>query len=40
VIAADKNSTSVFPLPLELIGPLMQWANTKSPPPDDQARAT
>jgi regulator of protease activity HflC (stomatin/prohibitin superfamily) len=24
VIAADKNSTIVFPLPLELIGPLLQ----------------
>jgi regulator of protease activity HflC (stomatin/prohibitin superfamily) len=33
VIAADKNSTIVFPLPLELIGPLMQWLDRKPGPP-------
>ncbi len=31
VIAADKNSTIVFPLPLEVIGPLLR---TIKPPPD------
>jgi regulator of protease activity HflC (stomatin/prohibitin superfamily) len=31
VIAADKNSTIVFPLPLELIGPLLQ--RFVAPPP-------
>ncbi|MES1264762.1 MAG: slipin family protein [Variovorax sp.] len=29
VIAADKNSTIVFPLPLEIMGPLLQWMNKK-----------
>jgi len=33
VIAADKNSTIVFPLPLELIGPLLQWLDRKPGPP-------
>lgn len=33
VIAADKNSTIVFPLPLELIGPLMTWLDRKPGPP-------
>src|SRR6201993_3073921 len=33
VIAADKNSTIVFPLPLELIGPLIQWLDRKPGPP-------
>jgi len=32
VIAADKNSTIVFPLPLDIIGPLLK-AITRSPPP-------
>ena len=27
VIAADKNSTIVFPLPLDIIGPLLQAVN-------------
>jgi regulator of protease activity HflC (stomatin/prohibitin superfamily) len=34
VIAADKNSTIVFPLPLELIGPLLQRFG---PVPPDRA---
>ena len=34
VIAADKNSTIVFPLPLEIIGPLLQWMNRKPGAPD------
>jgi len=29
VIAADKNSTIVFPLPLDIIGPLLQAVNRK-----------
>jgi len=29
VIAADKNSTIVFPLPLDIIGPLLQALNAK-----------
>jgi regulator of protease activity HflC (stomatin/prohibitin superfamily) len=32
VIAADKNSTIVFPLPLELIGPLLQRFVAPPPP--------
>ena len=32
VIAADKNSTIVFPLPLDIVGPLLQ-ALKPSPPP-------
>ncbi|VTU13967.1 MULTISPECIES: slipin family protein [unclassified Variovorax] len=27
VIAADKNSTIVFPLPIEIMGPLLKWMN-------------
>ena len=34
VIAADKNSTIVFPLPLEIIGPLLQWMSRKPGAPD------
>ena len=34
VIAADKKSTIVFPLPLEIIGPLLQWMNRKPGAPD------
>jgi hypothetical protein len=30
VIAADKNSTIVFPLPLDIVGPLLKWLNAKS----------
>jgi len=30
VIAADKNSTIVFPLPVDIIGPLLQGMNRKS----------
>jgi regulator of protease activity HflC (stomatin/prohibitin superfamily) len=30
VIAADKNSTIVFPLPLDIISPLLQWAQKRS----------
>ena len=30
VIAADKNSTIVFPLPMDIIGPLLQWAQKRS----------
>jgi len=33
VIAADKNSTIVFPLPLELVGPLVRWMDAKTQPP-------
>ncbi|CAN7630455.1 slipin family protein [Variovorax sp. LjRoot290] len=33
VIAADKNSTIVFPLPLEVIGPLLQWIKKKADAP-------
>jgi len=29
VIAADKNSTIVFPLPLDIVGPLLQALNAK-----------
>ncbi len=36
VIAADKNSTIVFPLPLDIISPLLQWAKGKSGAPADQ----
>lgn len=36
VIAADKNSTIVFPLPLEVIGPLLQWMRKKGEEPDAQ----
>jgi regulator of protease activity HflC (stomatin/prohibitin superfamily) len=33
VIAADKNSTIVFPLPIEVIGPLLRrWAREDEPP--------
>jgi regulator of protease activity HflC (stomatin/prohibitin superfamily) len=35
VIAADKNSTIVFPLPLEVVGPLMQWVKKKAEPPPE-----
>jgi regulator of protease activity HflC (stomatin/prohibitin superfamily) len=31
VIAADKNSTIVFPLPLDIIGPLLQTLNRNNP---------
>ena len=31
VIAADKNSTIVFPLPLDIIGPLLQLAARRAP---------
>jgi len=34
VIAADKNSTIVFPLPLEVIGPLLQWIKKKADAPE------
>lgn len=34
VIAADKNSTIVFPLPLELIGPLLKWMNRRPGAPE------
>ncbi|MBT2302712.1 slipin family protein [Variovorax paradoxus] len=34
VIAADKNSTIVFPLPLEVIGPLLQWIKKKGDAPE------
>jgi regulator of protease activity HflC (stomatin/prohibitin superfamily) len=33
VIAADKNSTIVFPLPLDIISPLLQWAKGKATTP-------
>ncbi len=29
VIAADKNSTIVFPLPLDIVGPLLRWFDKK-----------
>ena len=29
VIAADKNSTIIFPLPLDIVGPLLQWLRKK-----------
>ncbi len=29
VIAADKNSTIVFPLPLDIVGPLLRWVDKK-----------
>ncbi|VTU15660.1 slipin family protein [Variovorax sp. RA8] len=29
VIAADKNSTIIFPLPLDIVGPLLQWLQKK-----------
>jgi hypothetical protein len=29
VIAADKNSTIVFPLPLDIVGPLLQALGKK-----------
>ena len=32
VIAADKNSTIVFPLPLDIVGPLLQALKPPSPP--------
>ncbi len=32
VIAADKNSTIVFPLPLDIISPLLEWAKGKARP--------
>lgn len=32
VIAADKNSTIVFPLPMDVIGPLLEAAKAKTPP--------
>jgi regulator of protease activity HflC (stomatin/prohibitin superfamily) len=35
VIAADKNSTIVFPLPLEVVGPLLQWVKKKAEPPPE-----
>ncbi|MEX8518928.1 MAG: slipin family protein [Leptothrix sp. (in: b-proteobacteria)] len=33
VIAADKNSTIVFPLPIDILGPLLQTMISKTPPP-------
>jgi len=33
VIAADKNSTIVFPLPLDIVGPLLQALKQPPPPP-------
>ncbi|MBI5716405.1 MAG: slipin family protein [Burkholderiales bacterium] len=33
VIAADKNSTIVFPLPMDVMGPLLRWVESKAPPP-------
>jgi regulator of protease activity HflC (stomatin/prohibitin superfamily) len=35
VIAADKNSTIVFPLPLDIISPLLQWAKGKAGAPTE-----
>ena len=32
VIAADKNSTIVFPLPLEVLGPLVKWLGRAGSP--------
>jgi len=29
VIAADKNSTIVFPLPLDIVGPLLDMAKSR-----------
>lgn len=29
VIAADKNSTIIFPLPLDIVGPLLRWMQKK-----------
>ena len=29
VIAADKNSTIIFPLPLDIVGPLLRWLDKK-----------
>ena len=29
VIAADKNSTIIFPLPLDIVGPLLRWLEKK-----------
>jgi regulator of protease activity HflC (stomatin/prohibitin superfamily) len=29
VIAADKNSTIVFPLPLDIVGPMLRWLEKK-----------
>lgn len=34
VIAADKNSTIVFPLPVDIIGPLLQGMNRRSEGPN------
>ena len=30
VIAAEKNSTIVFPLPLDIISPLLPWVKGKA----------
>ena len=32
VIAADKNSTIVFPLPVDLLGPLLEHLGRRPPP--------
>jgi regulator of protease activity HflC (stomatin/prohibitin superfamily) len=34
VIAADKNSTIVFPLPIEIMGPLLKWMNRMGEAPN------
>jgi regulator of protease activity HflC (stomatin/prohibitin superfamily) len=39
LIAADKNSTIVFPLPLDIIGPLLQWVTDKNAARTDANRA-
>jgi regulator of protease activity HflC (stomatin/prohibitin superfamily) len=33
VIAADKNSTIVFPLPMDVLGPLLKWAEAGAAAP-------
>jgi regulator of protease activity HflC (stomatin/prohibitin superfamily) len=35
VIAADKNSTIVFPLPLDILGPLLRRLGAAPPPPTE-----
>jgi hypothetical protein len=32
VIAADKNSTIVFPLPMDIVAPLLEAAKRLAPP--------
>ena len=39
VIAADKNSTIVFPLPLDIIGPLLHAVTVRNADRDDERRS-